>query len=530
MSSPLTPKLGTNYSPTDEEVAEIKSLLIEPSLRLKSLNDEIADLQRAIDKLEEQRDALGAYIEAHTALISPLRRMPPDIIQEIFMACLPTHRNCVMSAKEAPVLLGRICSSWRTLSLSTPRLWSRLHMVEPTLVHPDASKAVEEKLVQRLETTKTWLDRSGQCTLSISFGSSFSGFRPNTQDSFMKVILPFASRWEHITFAIPPLLLLTTSRLTEADLSNLKSLAIHQTDVEDTSLVRWDSLSLLRAPNLSRVSISSARLNPLTLPLQWNQLTHLSITDSWDNPGLPVTSETILQVLDRCPQLRVCKMCVEDYLNGLTKQLGPILELSGLHTFDLQCFGDLPSTIHKLLNRIFLPDLRHLTFSGHCSIGDIPPYPPLRVVAPRLEFLNIDRAGFPESSLQALFTGLPHTLRRLRLWDFVHVWQGETEISTEDHDLLALLPPVLHELQIRDCESVSDSQILSFISSRTNVGKSSLRSVTINFSRQIQVDILPELQQLMEAGLHIELRYPPAPLVNFSPWEGLEEGKVFGEQ
>ncbi|KAJ7022093.1 hypothetical protein C8F04DRAFT_245444 [Mycena alexandri] len=42
----------------------------------------------------------------------------------------PTHRNRVMSAVEAPVLLGRICRSWR--SLTTPRLWSRLHVVEPS--------------------------------------------------------------------------------------------------------------------------------------------------------------------------------------------------------------------------------------------------------------------------------------------------------------------------------------------------------------------------------------------------------------
>ncbi|KAF8213683.1 hypothetical protein K438DRAFT_1550126, partial [Mycena galopus ATCC 62051] len=127
MASPFILRLGTNYCPTDEEVAEIKSHLVEPSLRLKELDDKIAELQKAIDKLAEERDGLGAYVGAHKALISPVRRLPLDIIQEIFIACLPTHRNCVMSASEAPILLGRICSSWRALSLSTPRLWASLH-------------------------------------------------------------------------------------------------------------------------------------------------------------------------------------------------------------------------------------------------------------------------------------------------------------------------------------------------------------------------------------------------------------------
>ncbi|KAJ7140918.1 hypothetical protein C8R44DRAFT_603871, partial [Mycena epipterygia] len=110
----------TNYCPTDEEITEIQSLIIEPTLRLQRLDDEIADLQKVIDKLAEERASLGAYGEAHKALISPVRRLPLDVIQEIFVACIPTHRNCVMSAREAPVLLGHICSSWRETSLSTP--------------------------------------------------------------------------------------------------------------------------------------------------------------------------------------------------------------------------------------------------------------------------------------------------------------------------------------------------------------------------------------------------------------------------
>ncbi|KAJ7782493.1 hypothetical protein DFH07DRAFT_704529, partial [Mycena maculata] len=59
-------------------------------------------------------------VEAHKA---PTRRLPLDFIQEIFVACLPTHWNCAMSASEAPVILGPVCSSWRSISLSTPRLW-----------------------------------------------------------------------------------------------------------------------------------------------------------------------------------------------------------------------------------------------------------------------------------------------------------------------------------------------------------------------------------------------------------------------
>ncbi|KAJ7252089.1 hypothetical protein B0H12DRAFT_623079 [Mycena haematopus] len=97
-------------------------------------------------------------------------RLPLDIIAEIFIACLPTHRNCVMSATEAPVILGRICSSWRTISLSTPRLWSRLHIVQPESLHwPNGP--YEARVAQRLEVGNAWLKRSGNLPLSISLGT-----------------------------------------------------------------------------------------------------------------------------------------------------------------------------------------------------------------------------------------------------------------------------------------------------------------------------------------------------------------------
>ncbi|KAJ7151785.1 hypothetical protein C8R43DRAFT_886645 [Mycena crocata] len=107
-------------------------LLLEPSRRFNSLDEEIAVLQIAIDKLRDhlQRENVGAYLDAHRALICPVGRLPLEIIQEILTACLPTNRNCVMSATEAPVLLGRICSSWRAISITTPRIWSSLHIIE----------------------------------------------------------------------------------------------------------------------------------------------------------------------------------------------------------------------------------------------------------------------------------------------------------------------------------------------------------------------------------------------------------------
>ncbi|KAJ7442992.1 hypothetical protein FB451DRAFT_1437904 [Mycena latifolia] len=280
MSSPFTSKLGTNYCPQDEEIVQIHTLLIEPTLQLKYLDDEIAVLQKALDKLAEERAGISAYVDAHKALISPARRLPLDVIQEIFVACLPTHRNCVMSAVEAPVLLGRICSSWRSISLSTPRLWSRLHIVEPQFRSITLPDFVEKKLAQRLETTKMWLGRSGNCPLSISLQPTGRSHFAVSQNQLFPALLPFASRWEHISFTALLHCIETVAHLTEADVPMLKSVSIEETfGHQDAIRWRWDSFGFLRAPKISSFSLKGGRSGiPMELPLRWDGLINLSIT------------------------------------------------------------------------------------------------------------------------------------------------------------------------------------------------------------------------------------------------------------
>ncbi|KAJ7252148.1 hypothetical protein B0H12DRAFT_1018188, partial [Mycena haematopus] len=284
MSSPFDSKLGTNYCPLDEEISEIESLLVQPLSRLQDLDDRITDLQKAIDELTEERTSVRAYVDAHRALLSPARRLPLDVLEEIFVACLPAHRNCVMSAIEAPVLLGRICSSWRAISLSTPRLWARLHIAEPSC--PDRAMSLhvvrERKQAQRVEITKAWLKRSGQCPLSISLcGSPRPDPAPPMYSStsvFLQTLIPFASRWLDISLTATSSDLDSLSSVTEYDVPMLKTLEISEIYESPQPLgTQWGSSGLLRGPNISTFSFLQSTSDPLLFPLRWDQLLSISI-------------------------------------------------------------------------------------------------------------------------------------------------------------------------------------------------------------------------------------------------------------
>ncbi|KAJ7892817.1 hypothetical protein B0H14DRAFT_2177112, partial [Mycena olivaceomarginata] len=122
MESRFSHRFNTNYVPSDEEIKIIR-------MNLVSHTQELARIDGRIRELSAQRDQIQTHMisTGHKALISHPHRLLVDILWEIFVACLPANRNAVMSAQEAPLLLGRICSAWRTIALSTPRLWASLH-------------------------------------------------------------------------------------------------------------------------------------------------------------------------------------------------------------------------------------------------------------------------------------------------------------------------------------------------------------------------------------------------------------------
>ncbi|KIM76288.1 hypothetical protein PILCRDRAFT_24370, partial [Piloderma croceum F 1598] len=55
----------------------------------------------------------------HTALVAPISCLPHEVLSEIFLCY-----NDSFSSFRRPLRLGSVCSRWRTIALSTPRLWT----------------------------------------------------------------------------------------------------------------------------------------------------------------------------------------------------------------------------------------------------------------------------------------------------------------------------------------------------------------------------------------------------------------------
>ena len=73
--SPFASVMQTNYVPSAEDLIRLNDLLAEPRLQLTQLESEVARVQNLLDNLSGEKETVQKYIDAHHALISPMRRL-----------------------------------------------------------------------------------------------------------------------------------------------------------------------------------------------------------------------------------------------------------------------------------------------------------------------------------------------------------------------------------------------------------------------------------------------------------------------
>ncbi|KAJ7634595.1 hypothetical protein FB45DRAFT_1056605 [Roridomyces roridus] len=574
MRSPFASWLGTNYCPTVGETAELKAFLAEPLLQMKCLENKITGMRQALNKLLEEREELQTYLHAHTALFSPIRRMPADVMQEIFLACLPTHRNCVMDVSEAPLLLGRICSAWRTLSLATPRLWSSLHIVDrgklpeesepaPAVSEsepdypPDPWLVAEERRAALVaDAVRAWLERSRQCPLSISLHydlQSLFGLPPS--QSIIHTIFSLAYRWQHIRFSASVSVFRKLEQLSAADVPQLKSVGLqyHEASSEWASpgFAQWDNLSFLSGPKVAAFAAFGEGLASPQLPVEWSRLAALSNVSfpdenpTWMREPSRLRIDAGLLIMSRCSQLRSLSFVLKDHFSNIPR-VGelPFVDLHLLQTLHLSGDGT-PSSI--LLDKINVPQLKNLTlrtdwmteddrvwWGNHHTNRDSFSEPSLvRFLAtlPLLESLSLTTRKLGPSSVKEILLHLPPSLLHLHItsdksfsrWDTPD-WKGDFLAPLVTPESTIPLP-ILRDFDIvvaRE-ELITDKTLLQFITARA----STLKRVKLDFERPMDFDIVHDaaLSSFIENGLDFAVTYGPPTfqVPEYSPWTGLPD-------
>ncbi|KAK7016848.1 hypothetical protein R3P38DRAFT_2541243 [Favolaschia claudopus] len=263
-------RLRHNDIPSDVEIHAIRdSITIAQSL--------IVALQSQAPTVETE--ALSKYVALPTSLISPIRRLPVDILLTIFLNPIAHQRLRPGFARRSIILnyrpntLGAVCYHWRCLTLGTPKLWSSL-MVCPN--QPDQ---------YTVDGVRVALQRSQVASLHLKFRPALTGFVLDGE--VMKEFLKHTERWGHVELTINAALLRQLSPARHR-LESLDTLTVIHSDIEE-HFEHFPSDVFTDAPMLRTLHLSgNLPDSPSAVPiLPWSQLAKLHIHVDWTGGALP---------------------------------------------------------------------------------------------------------------------------------------------------------------------------------------------------------------------------------------------------
>jgi len=112
--------LDTNYVPSAEEESLVRHILIPRHTdRLLDLDSRVLEARHTLRILEREQQKQKELLHAHEALLTPMRRLIPEILLEIFYYCHARNH-------EMAIRLASVCRRWRDLVFSTPTLWNTI--------------------------------------------------------------------------------------------------------------------------------------------------------------------------------------------------------------------------------------------------------------------------------------------------------------------------------------------------------------------------------------------------------------------
>ncbi|KAJ2911961.1 hypothetical protein MD484_g8454, partial [Candolleomyces efflorescens] len=129
---------------------------VPPQPKLADILDTLQGCRQALERVDAARVMIMEIIDASEALLAPppVHSIPEEVFQEIFQYCLPTDHLPILSSSEAPISLTQVCRLWRTLALSSPRLWAAVHIPVPSARH---EAEFHPAFSMRLGITTWWL-------------------------------------------------------------------------------------------------------------------------------------------------------------------------------------------------------------------------------------------------------------------------------------------------------------------------------------------------------------------------------------
>ncbi|KAF7296428.1 F-box domain-containing protein [Mycena chlorophos] len=315
-----------------------------------------AEQQRYLDEAEQ----LESYAYLCRSVLSPIRRLPPEILSQIFSLCLPNITKDLSSKDYTAeihrlthrelLIMGQVCAHWRAIALGTPSFW-RIIDLDLMFWSHKMLPLVEESLA-----------RSANSLLHLRLGAPDN---ITVDSSLLKLLARHSSRWQAVLlcmdFSFSAALAEIKGNLPRLEYIHLAGL-IDQ-DGADIALAlehATAAVSLIAdAPSLVDVAYTGPVRALDALP--WSQLERFEYFDV----HLHELNEA-LSVIKHFPpglQFDIRRLFMPHIHTTQSNPLGlPVTRhySENLHSMIIELQSSTGLGIEEVLNRVTLPALTHL--------------------------------------------------------------------------------------------------------------------------------------------------------------------------
>ncbi|KAJ6456080.1 hypothetical protein C8R45DRAFT_1034848 [Mycena sanguinolenta] len=323
----------TNDPPLDSQIPVLQDFISRGRARMAALETKIALLNSSLGKLVQQKDELAAEIRMHENSLSPLRRMPTEILSHVFAFTLPPHEP---DAEPAPWAVSAVCARWKVIAVSQPCFWTTIQYDGDL----DGANALKYQ---------TQLSRSGQLPLNVKFRASYWEDLTPEDHQILDLICKHTGRWETVSFAGPEGLHEPLRSAIQGPFPQLRKLVIDIPLYHDSDDEPWE---LHDAPLLQTVFFNRDLSEcPLSIVLPWPQLLRFGGSNTWQGH---------LSVLRRASNLVDCSL--EMYIQDRSESLAD-------HSLILPHLRRLSLSNSNFLDCLQTPALEEL----YCNFDTPPP-------------------------------------------------------------------------------------------------------------------------------------------------------------
>ncbi|KAK0227272.1 hypothetical protein EDD85DRAFT_853257 [Armillaria nabsnona] len=372
-SPEFTTLMATNVVPTHFQAGQLHASIqrLDPSIH--EIQAEIDMLRNTAASLESQLLRLTAIRRDYKGALSPIRRLPGEVLAEILRSTRECRRSKgyyvsgfdVFNLSDGPWYLGQVCSAWRVaVETFCPDLWSELTIEFPEGLQTSAIPFpfFGRNMVALLERA---LERSRSCHLDFAFrytgyneiSATYSEAEEDVMKQCFDLLLTHSTRWRSVELFIPPFLLTRISRI-RGRVDNLQDMYLTCEETAEPGNINAFEI----APELKTLHLTDMHPEVVIMFPRGNLIAFL---DARPLSSVERTPE-YLDIIASCPNLLSFSYHHHSMIPESVGSKFPITRHTSLQS--------LSASLGKFLSSLDLPALKRMTVTSGCDIADNPAY------------------------------------------------------------------------------------------------------------------------------------------------------------